>query len=109
RCSIGISRISVIQGLSHGGPILSHSLFQFDSSPILRAALDAGPGGPGDAGFIDVFTDRGVGFVAVVDDQVEADDFPRSGRDADFIEGNGGLDAVASARAVGKESHVWRG
>src|SRR5262249_55312989 len=73
---------------------VSRSSFQVQPSPILWPALHAGARRPGDAGFIDVLARRGVRFVAIVDDYVEADSSSAGGRDAYLTKGDCCLNAI---------------
>src|SRR5207237_664032 len=67
-----------------------------------------GAGGPGDAGFIDVLAESGVGLIAVIDDNVEPKTFLAVWK-ANFVEGNRGLDAVAVGGPARVEPGPGRG
>src|SRR5439155_24357482 len=77
----------------------SWALIQVDPAPVFGPALHARARRPGDAGFVDVLAEGGVGLVAVVNDEVEAESLLVA-RKANLVEGDGGLDAVAVGGAT---------
>lgn len=70
-------------------------LLQVDAAPIFGASLNAGARSPGEAGSVDIFAGCGGAFVAVVDEQVEAQATRDFGGAGDQGERDGGPDSVA--------------
>ena len=66
--------------------------------------MDAGARGPGDAGFVDILAESGVGLVAIINDEVEPKAFLAVWK-ANFVEGNRGLENILrQARTVERAS-----
>src|SRR5579863_1248074 len=67
---------------------------EVETTPVLGAAGNAGAGRPGEAGFVDILPDCGVGFVPVVNDQIETKALSLGGFDANHLKRDRGLNAI---------------
>src|SRR5260221_10590257 len=79
-------------------PSPNNPSLKFNPAPVLRAPLHSRTRRPRNARFVDVFTERSVAFVAVINDQIETS--PPAGGHSDFGKWNRRLNPVAVRRAA---------